>query len=111
MILGVHHACLHVADVDEAAERWSRLYGLTRADAGGATLLRCAYEDFCLELRPTADGAGRVEHVGYELRSEVSLDDAAERLRGAGIRVRARSRSRCAAPACACSTRTATRSC
>ena len=83
LILQTHHAALRVADVEEAAERWSRLYGLTRADADGATLLRCAYEDFCLELRPADDG-GHVEHVGYELRPGVSLADAAARLREAG---------------------------
>jgi catechol 2,3-dioxygenase-like lactoylglutathione lyase family enzyme len=84
MILGVHHACLNVADLDEAAARWSRLFGLTRSDAGDATLLRCAYEDFCLELRSATDGAGRVEHVAYELRSGVTLDDARARLEAAG---------------------------
>jgi catechol 2,3-dioxygenase-like lactoylglutathione lyase family enzyme len=83
MILQTHHATLLVADVEEAAARWSRLYGLSRADADGATLLRCAYEDFCLELRPADDG-GRVGHVAYELRSEVSLDEAAARLREVG---------------------------
>ena len=82
MLLQTHHAALRVADLEEAATRWGRLYGLTRADADGAVLLRCAYEDFCLELRP-ADGDGHVEHVAYELRRGVSLEDAAERLRGA----------------------------
>jgi catechol 2,3-dioxygenase-like lactoylglutathione lyase family enzyme len=83
MILGVHHASLLVDDVDEAAERWSRLYGLTRGEADGVALLRCAYEDFCLELRPS-QGGGRLAHVGYELRSGVSLESAAERLSAAG---------------------------
>ena len=82
ILLQVHHAALRVADPEEAADRWGRLYGLTRADADGAVLLRCAYEDFCLELRP-AGGDGHVEHVAYELRSGVSLADAAERLRAA----------------------------
>ena len=73
MIHGVHHATLLVDDLDEAAGRWSRLYGLTPGEADGATLLRCAYEDFCLELSPSEDG-GRLAHVAYELRSGVSLD-------------------------------------
>jgi catechol-2,3-dioxygenase len=84
MIHAVHHACLDVADLEEAAGRWSRLFGLTRSDAGGATLLRCAYEDFCLELRPAAAGTGHVRHVAYELRSGTSLEDAAARLSEAG---------------------------
>ncbi len=83
MILRAHHAALRVADPEEAAARWGRLYGLTRSDADGAVLLRCAYEDFCLELRP-AEGPGHVEHVAYELRSGVSLDEAADRVRTAG---------------------------
>lgn len=92
MLLGAHHATLRVADVDEAADRWARLYGLTRAhggDVGGgdSTLLRCAYEDFCLELRPAGEGVGAgIEHVAYELRSGVSLADAAARIEGAGER-------------------------
>jgi catechol-2,3-dioxygenase len=100
MLLQVHHARLAVTDVDEAASRWGRLFGLTRADVDGAVLLRCAYEDFCLELRQT-DGPGHVEHVAYELRSGVSLDEASARVaeagaepervdvpvRGAGVRV------------------------
>jgi catechol-2,3-dioxygenase len=84
MILRAHHATLLVADVEEAAARWSRLYGLTRADADGAVLLRCAYEDFCLELRPGAEAGGRLEHVAYELRPGVPLAAAAERLDQAG---------------------------
>jgi len=84
MLLGVHHAKLRVADAGEAAERWARLYGLTETESAGAqgTLLRCAYEDFCLELEQ-ADSPG-VEHVAYELRSTISLDEAAARIRDAG---------------------------
>lgn len=86
MILRAHHACLRVRDPVEAAERWSRLYGLSRVDAPtpeGSILLRCAYEDFCLELTGSDEPPG-VEHVAYELRSGIGLTDAAERLREAG---------------------------
>jgi catechol 2,3-dioxygenase-like lactoylglutathione lyase family enzyme len=85
VILNLHHAALRVADVDEARERWSRLFGLTRlspADSGEPGLLRCAYEDFCLELRP--GGEPGIEHVAYELRSGISLADATERIAAAG---------------------------
>ncbi len=83
MIARVHHAALRVADVAEASARWAILYGLSPAGSADDALFRCAYEDFCLELR---DGAGEpgIEHVAYELRSGVSLDDAAERLREHG---------------------------
>jgi catechol 2,3-dioxygenase-like lactoylglutathione lyase family enzyme len=72
-----------VADVDEARDRWSRLYCLTPAGGGdGNALLKAAYEDFCLELRQ-GDEPG-IEHVAYELRSEVTLADAASRIEAEG---------------------------
>ena len=81
MIARLHHATLRVADVEEAASRWGLLHGLSRVDDGEAggerALLRCAYEDFCLELRPGAGEPG-LEHVAYELRSGVGLAEAAE---------------------------------
>lgn len=83
MLLQVHHATLRVADPTEAHERWGRLHGLTDASDGEHALLRCAYEDFCLELRPSDQPPG-VEHVAYELRSGVSLADAAARIEGEG---------------------------
>ncbi len=83
MILQLHHATLRVADLQEARDRWARLYCLTPAEGGGdAVLLRTAYEDFCLELR--AEGEPGLEHVAYELRSGVSLADAAERIAAEG---------------------------
>ncbi len=73
MIGRLHHARLRVADVEEATARWARLYGLSPAGPG---LLRCAYEDFALELieahPPEQPG---LEHVGYELRPGARLDD------------------------------------
>ena len=100
MIGRLHHACFRVADIEEARRRWALLYGLS--DAGvedGTALLRCAYEDFCIELR--AGGQPGLEHVAYELEAGLDLA-AAERLlrerdaeperidvplRGAGLRV------------------------
>ncbi|UJA19828.1 hypothetical protein HJD18_06145 [Thermoleophilia bacterium SCSIO 60948] len=77
MIQRLHHARLRVADVAEAKARWSLLYGLSDAGEG---LLRCGYEDFCLELVPAAGEPPGVEYVAYELRSGVSLVDAAEQV-------------------------------
>lgn len=85
MILRVHHATLRVRDLEEARERWARLHGLS--DAGGSderALLRCAYEDFCLELRGGPDPG--VEHVAYELRSGIDLAAARSRIERAGER-------------------------
>jgi catechol 2,3-dioxygenase-like lactoylglutathione lyase family enzyme len=91
VIGAIHHARLRVADVDEAAGRWSRLLGLTGAVEGGRALLRCSYEDFCLHLE-AGDPPG-LEHVAYELRPGVGLDAVAEGAeievpgRGAGLRL------------------------
>ncbi len=75
MIGRLHHARLRVRDVEEAAARWGLLYGLSREPGTG--LLRCAYEDFALDLVPVGDGEEPgLEHIGYELRAGVSLSDA-----------------------------------
>jgi catechol-2,3-dioxygenase len=85
LIAAVHHATLRVADVDEAAARWSILHGLSPAgETEDGRLLRCAYEDFCLELRG-GEGPPGIQHVAYELRSGISLNDAAEHARGHGV--------------------------
>ena len=111
MIARLHHATFAVADVEEAAARWSLLHGLSPVSADSErALLRCAYEDFCLELRPAPDGRAGLEHVAYELRSGVTLGEAAERAAGQGTAPRpSGSRFPCAARACACATPTATR--
>jgi catechol 2,3-dioxygenase-like lactoylglutathione lyase family enzyme len=82
LIQRAHHATLRVADVAEARERWSILYGLTGDGDGERALLRCAYEDFCLELRQGPDPG--IEHVAYELAPGVTLDQAAGRLEREG---------------------------
>jgi len=81
----LHHVAIRVADVRDAAERWTTLFGLSvREETPERALLRCAYEDFCLELR-RSDAAPGVEHAAYELRAGARLDDARARLRAHGI--------------------------
>ncbi|MGH2923716.1 MAG: VOC family protein, partial [Solirubrobacterales bacterium] len=84
MILRAHHATLRVADANEARERWSRLHGLTGDGDSERALLRCAYEDFCLELRGGGERPG-LEHVAYELRGGITLADARERIAAEGV--------------------------
>jgi catechol 2,3-dioxygenase-like lactoylglutathione lyase family enzyme len=84
VILRLHHATLRVADVDEALARWSLLHGLSGARNGTGALLRCAYEDYALELVPAGDTDPGLEHVAWELRPGASLDEAEQRLRGHG---------------------------
>lgn len=80
MIARLHHATLGVDDLEEASARWGLLYGLSPVAADRErVLLRCAYEDFCLELRAGAGEPGIV-HICYELRLGVSLEQAAARV-------------------------------
>jgi catechol 2,3-dioxygenase-like lactoylglutathione lyase family enzyme len=84
MVRRIHHACLRVADVDEAASRWSVQFGLTpRERRDGRALLACAYEPYTLELVAGQDPGA--DHTGWELERGVSLDDAAARLDGLGV--------------------------
>ena len=101
MIGWIHHATVRVRDVDEALGRWSRLLGLSGERGGDGALLRCAYEDYCLELVPAKEANPGLEHVAWELQPGVGLDEAADRLarhgaspseievpgRGAGLRL------------------------
>jgi catechol 2,3-dioxygenase-like lactoylglutathione lyase family enzyme len=83
VILRLHHATLDVRDPVEARERWARLHGLTGEGDREGALLRCAYEDFCLELLRTDADPG-IAHVAYELQAGISLARAAERVAEAG---------------------------
>ncbi len=79
----IDHVCLRVADVDEAAARWSVQFGLTVTEHNpDRALLRCGYEPYCLELVAGEPGH---DHTGFELRRSVSLDQAAEHLEAAGV--------------------------
>jgi catechol 2,3-dioxygenase-like lactoylglutathione lyase family enzyme len=76
----IHHATLRVRDVEEALARWSLLLGLSGERAGEGALLRCAYEDYCLELLPAGDSDPGLEHVAWELRAGTELQEAADLL-------------------------------
>jgi catechol 2,3-dioxygenase-like lactoylglutathione lyase family enzyme len=83
----IHHVCLRVADLDEAARRWSLHFGLTERERDGTrALLACGYEQYSLELRQ--GGEPGADHTGYELARGVSLDDAENHLGGLGIDAR-----------------------
>jgi catechol 2,3-dioxygenase-like lactoylglutathione lyase family enzyme len=81
----IDHVSLRVADVDEAAARWSAQFGLVvRERDGGRARLACDDEPYSLELVASPDGPG-VEHVAYELRRSCSLDDARRHLEALGV--------------------------
>ena len=57
-LVGIHHVGLRVFDPDEAAERWSRQFGLSIAERyEDRVLLRCSFEDYSLELIRSAASA------------------------------------------------------
>lgn len=75
----IHHVCLRVTDLDEAAKRWAVQFGFTETErTANRALLRCGYEPYSLELMQ-ADTAG-FDHTGYELARSVSFDEAAAHL-------------------------------
>lgn len=88
MIGFIHHATIRTADVGEAMARYGRLLGLTGEREGERALLRCGYEDFCLELVPAGDAPPGVEHVAWELHKGVTLAEAAGRLAAYGADAR-----------------------
>jgi catechol-2,3-dioxygenase len=71
----IDHVCLRVADVEEASGRWALQFGLTeRAREPGRAVLSCDDEPYCLEL---IDGEHPgLDHVGYELSADCSLEQA-----------------------------------
>lgn len=81
---GIHHVCLRVADLDEAAARWALHFGLTERERDEhRALLACGYEPYSLELR--ADDDPGPDHTGFELARDMTLDDAAAHLDALGI--------------------------
>ncbi len=80
----LHHACLRVLDLDEAAARWAIQFGLTIvAKESGRALLACDSEDYCLEL--VEDREPDHDHTGWELAADCSLADAAACLDACGV--------------------------
>ena len=76
-LVGIHHVGLRVFDPDEAADRWSRQFGLTIAERyDDRVLLRCAFEDYALELIRSDEPPG-FDHAGWELAAGVPLDHLA----------------------------------
>lgn len=80
----INHVSLFVADVDDAARRWSLQFGLTVRERDGDTArLACDDEPYALEL-VAADRPG-LSHVAYELRRSCALDDARRHFDDLGV--------------------------
>jgi catechol 2,3-dioxygenase-like lactoylglutathione lyase family enzyme len=89
LVGGIHHAGLKVADVEEAMARWSHILGLHGEKLqDGRAILRCAHEDYALVLRPTSEKPF-LDYVCYELRPNLTLDEAGRVIEAAGATVMA----------------------
>ena len=74
-LVGIHHVALRVFDLDEATERWTRQFGLTlRERRDDRAFLRCAFEDYSVELIASAERPG-FDHAGWQLAPGVSAED------------------------------------
>jgi catechol-2,3-dioxygenase len=84
----IDHVRLRVDDLDEASPRWCAQFGLVeRSRADGVARLACDDEPYCLELSTADDGPPGIEHAGYELHRDCSLEDARSHLDAAGVAV------------------------
>jgi len=82
----IDHVCLRVADLDEAAARWTAQFGLTLRERDVERVaLACDDEPCALELI-VGTPAG-LDHVAYELASDCSLGQAQEHLEEYGADV------------------------
>lgn len=82
----IHHVCLRVGELEEAARRWSIQFGLTvRSLSGERALLACDYEPYSLELIAAGDRPPGHDHTGWELAEGISLRQAAASLRSYGV--------------------------
>jgi catechol-2,3-dioxygenase len=82
----LHHVCLRVTDLDEAATRWAAQFGLHEVGReSGRALLACDDEPYALEL--VAGTPAGLAHVAYELARTCSLEQAREHIAAAGANV------------------------
>ena len=78
----IDHVCLRVADVEEAAARWSVQFGLLdRGRNGGRALLSCDDEPYSLELAH-GDEPGH-DHTGVRARARLLARRRSQPPRGA----------------------------
>src|SRR5262245_35993125 len=85
LCMNLHHTAIWVQDVQEAFQRYEILLGLHgEMQSDGSAIMRCMHEDYCLVLQPAEDRKPQLNYVAYELRPNLSLDDAAKELSARG---------------------------
>lgn len=86
LCMNLHHTALWVADVREAFHRYQILLGLHgEFQTDGNAIMRCMHEDYCLVLQPAEEQKPQLDYVAYELRPNLSLNQAAALLRQRGV--------------------------
>ncbi len=82
----LHHVALRVTDLEEAAARWVAQFGLAVRERDDERVrLACDDEPYALELI-AGDGPG-LDHVGWELTRDCSLEHARAHLEAFGATV------------------------
>jgi catechol-2,3-dioxygenase len=76
LCINLHHVSMHVADVNEAFDRYAILLGLHGERIGQQAILRCMHEDFCLVLKPAAGHPPGLDYAAYELAPGIMLAQA-----------------------------------
>jgi catechol 2,3-dioxygenase-like lactoylglutathione lyase family enzyme len=72
----LHHVTIRVADVGDAVERWTTLFGLSVREADEERRPAAVHVRGLLPRAARSDGAPGIEHAAYELAPGVSLEDA-----------------------------------
>jgi catechol 2,3-dioxygenase-like lactoylglutathione lyase family enzyme len=84
----IDHVGLAVSDLDAAAGRWCRQFGLVeRSRVDGRARLACDDEPYCLELSEAGDRPAGIDHVAWELHADCGLDVARAHLERLGVEV------------------------
>jgi catechol 2,3-dioxygenase-like lactoylglutathione lyase family enzyme len=75
LVSAIHHAALHVANLDEAMARWSHILGLHGEKLSGSqAILRTNFEDYALVLNQSAEKPS-LDYVCYELAPDFTVPE------------------------------------
>lgn len=86
LCIDLHHTAILAADVDEAFHRYEMLLGLHgEKQDDGTAIMRCMHEDYCLVIQPAGENKASLNYVAYELRPNLSLQEAASILKERGV--------------------------
>jgi len=76
LCINLHHVSVHVADVEEAFNRYTILLGMHGERMDDHALMRCMHEDYCLVLEDAKGRKPFLDYVAYELDPGLRLAEA-----------------------------------